>query len=341
MPIDLDAAQNWLKNAQSRKRELGVYDNDGGGFFTPRANSETNLRIIAVASDWFSGSHWNVLQGKDGKMGGTVKCPMVFEDGPCPVCETYRMFINSKDPKEQERAKKIKLQVKHPMLVVNLDDSGSTKVLIYEAVNGVWEQIIKYSAKYGDITDLKNGRNVVLTRTDVNGGPTKYNVMPEPDRTAFKIDQNIKMLTEEDLKKALKPRSYADIEFALLNGVWPTREQSEEEVEESTPPPRRQVAQTQERKPTPYSKGLPKTKTVDEEVVESESAEEFEEAPAPKAAVRKAAPPPPEEVEEEDVDPAPRALPPQRTSVQSDSKKETVQEKIRRQMEEMKMKGKK
>lgn len=287
MPIDIKGAQEWLKNINNRKRELGVYDQTGDGhkYFTAKANSENNLRILAVASTWFSGSHWNVLQGKDGKNGGTVKCPTVYDNSPCPVCEMQQVLLSSSNLEDQEKAKKLKLQVKHPMLVVDLNDPN-LQVMIYEATNYIWDQTIKYSAKYGDITDPDNGRCAVLTRTDIKNQPTTYSIMFEPERTSFTPAKS-KLTGEEDLRQALKPRSYEDIQEALLTGAYPEkkREDDEEIVEEKARPVSRPAEKwgnekfsgtrsqpaSAGRKPTSYSQGLPATKTREEpETVEEE-----------------------------------------------------------------------
>jgi hypothetical protein len=336
MPIDIKGAQEWLKNINNRKRELGVYDQTGDGhkYFTAKANSENNLRILAVASTWFSGSHWNVLQGKDGKNGGTVKCPTVYDNSPCPVCEMQQVLLSSSNLEDQEKAKKLKLQVKHPMLVVDLNDPN-LQVMIYEATKYIWDQTIKYSAKYGDITDPDNGRCAVLTRTDIKNQPTTYSIMFEPERTSFTPAKS-KLTGEEDLRQALKPRSYEDIQEALLTGAYPEkkREDDEEIVEQQVRPvsrpaatkfsPARTQTATAARKPTAYAQGLPATKTREEpEPVEEEF--DYSEEDQEPAVQAKPAP----------FTPTASRVPGPRTAIPS-NQGESVQERLKRKMQGLK-----
>jgi hypothetical protein len=339
MPIDIKGAQEWLKNINNRKKELGVYEQgDGNRYFTTKPNSENNLRILAVASTWFSGSHWNVLQGKDGKSGGTVKCPTVYDNSPCPVCEMQQVLMNSPRIEDQEKGKKLRLQVKHPMLVVDLNDQNP-QVMIYEATNGVWDQTIKYSAKYGDITDPDNGRCAVLTRKDIKNQPTSYDIMFEPDRSSYEPPKS-KLNSEEDLKKALKPRSYEDIQEALLNGSYPEKQKEDDEDIVEAPKPASRPAASRSfgtrpatspasRKPTTYGQGLPAPKTRDEpELIEEEfdyTEGEYEE-PAPE--VKKQPQPAPAATSQSRV-PGPRtALP--------SNQGESVQERLKRKMHGLK-----
>lgn len=281
MPVDIEKLKKFWDQNADRAVRLGLAGKrDGLNYFTIKDPGEYEVRVITLGR-FLTGSHWGILNGVDGRNGGSIKCPRVFEDARCPVCELVEQMYNSESPKDQEQAEEWKVQVKYPILLVDLNERSDKPVpRIYEAPKTVYQGIVKWiqNPRYKDVTDFETGRNLFIIK-NVDRKKTSYEVQPDPTPSAFEIDESIL----PDLEEVLRPKSFADIEYALINGEYPPQEEKEanqkraaEAVEKlaslrnapeenESDPEEREPAPV--RKPTPYGKGLPATKTKDEDRV--------------------------------------------------------------------------
>lgn len=282
--MDVSKMQALLAKAEATRAEQYALTGDNKNWFMMKEDGEYYIRVVD-SGDFILGSHWGILNGKDGKMGGSIRCPKAFDNSPCPVCEMVEQLANSKDPDDLKRAKKVAMKIKLPLIVFDLDsDPECTKPLIYEAPQSVYDQISAWgsNAKYGNLLDHNGGRNITLIRQRGKNKIVQYKVQPDPDKT--KVDMSDIELP--DLREMLAPKSYEDIEYAIMHNQYPEKSESydsDEEVETKKKP----------KKPTTYKKKTPKPKVEDEEEYEDdeELEEEVEEKPAPKKATKKASSP--------------------------------------------------
>ncbi len=279
MPVDIAKIKSFWENDAKRKQEIGLYaKRDGLNYFVIKDEGEYEIRVLELGT-FYAGAHWGILEGREGRNGGSVKCPRAFDSSDCPVCELVETMFNSDNPKDREQAENWKVKIRYPILVIDLNEKGTEPTpRIYEAPKTVYEGIMKWitNPKYKDVTDLETGRNMTIIRSKRKDGFVQYDVQPDPTPSAIDIDPE----KLPKLEEVLRPRSYGDIEYALQNGSYPDK--PSEDVEEKEAPRRPAAAAPSLRKPTPYAKGLPATKTADEEP----EAPEVEEAPAPKPLAR-------------------------------------------------------
>lgn len=238
--INMDTAREMMDAFKIRNSEIFDSRGVGGNVWYPKQDEKKyEIRVISMPQPprHITGMHWGILQSSEGKTPPPVRCPNVYNNSPCPVCEVIQMGINSRDPQEQAQSKKMKLTLKYPMIVLVNEEGGWSRPKIYQAPRPIWEAIAQISLdrRYAPVVDLKNGRNLELEKKKVNGF-TKYSLIADPDRTPVDIDES----EVPDLLEYVKPRSYDDIRYAMLNGEFPKDE-----------------------KPASYDEGLPSTKFVD------------------------------------------------------------------------------
>lgn len=258
MPVDINKIKKFWDERNSRRAANGVgTSRDGVEYFSVRQDGEYEIRVLELG-DFDCGQHWHVLEGKDGKSGGTIKCPRAYDGSPCPVCEVVEVMYASQDSADRDQAKKWKVQVRQPMLVLDLKEDEKTRVpRIYEAPSSVYEKVLKWitNPKYRDVTDFQTGRNLTLLRTRDHKNFVTYEVQPDPQETPITVNPD----KVPNLREVMKPRSYEDIEYAMQHGEYPKRDA--EEVEK--PAPQKTAAKT-EKAPTKYQRDTPAPKTKNE-----------------------------------------------------------------------------
>lgn len=261
--LDLTKASEALAEFKLHSKE--IYGKSEIAWWAPPKgnNSESEIRVIKLLlpPNNVHGTHWGILEGRDDKRGGSIRCPLVYDKSPCPICEMVEMKINSNDEEEVSFAKKRQVQFRYPMIIMDMAKDADKSLKIYEAPRTVYQSIIDFSTKpkYAPIVDLDNGRNINLSKTK-DGRFVKYNVVPDFDRSRVNIEES----KIPDLLEILKPRSYEDIQYALINGSFPAKDESVD------------LDESEVRKPNLYKQGLPNTKLVDEDL---DVPENFEHAP--------------------------------------------------------------
>lgn len=283
MAIDLEKAKKFLENDYQRREALGVTsEGDGNKYFSIKKDGQSYIRVLAIET-FMLGSHWGVLDGKEGRNGKALRCPKAFDNSPCPICQAVLQLSKSEDPYDQKQAEAWQVKIKYPMLVINLEEASDEFVpRLYEAPKSIWQAVLEWCSnpQWGDITSLESGRNVTITREKAKGSKM-YTFQPDPNQTSIEIDPN----TLPDLKTAFAPESFEDLQYAMTNGILPPKAKEEDKKIKrnfavATAPATK--------KPTPYSKGLPAPKVQDEEPEEQDEVE-TQEVPAPRAVKREPA----------------------------------------------------
>lgn len=259
MPVVLEKSMTDIKKIKAhweQERKTGRFKGYNSGdnqssFYSIGKDGEYELRILAMLP-YQTGSHWNVLEGRDGKKGAPVKCPRLFDNSECPICEYVEDLASSGDERKEDEASKMKARPRHPMIVVDMDqarEEGVATPKIYEAPVSVYFKILENSTStrfdMSDFMDMDKGRSVVVKRAKNKNGFTEYSIMFSPNSEP--LEYELKEIPEYE--KLLKPRSAEDILQALETGEMPAKQ--EEKEEEKTKPKR-------------YDRGLPATKTREE-----------------------------------------------------------------------------
>ena len=204
---------------------------EGGKFWFP--SSGTNLiRILPPVgdSDTFfreGAVHYNV--GSDENSPPEI-CPQDTIDEPCPVCETYAKLIKG-DSADVKLAKNIKRSTRFWMWVVDVNNQ-SQGARIYPCGIKVFNQIIALftDPDYGDITDLKKGRVIVIEKSGSGKLNTEYAVRPKPKTSAIEASD----FKYDDLGEIeeLVPMSYDDLAELIGATEAPDDEDEDDDVEE-------------------------------------------------------------------------------------------------------------
>jgi len=223
MPVNIDAARKKLKEVKERS--------EGGPFWTPESGSN-KLRIlppVGKMKDEFwkeGGMHFNLGSNNDYAL-----CPQACNGDPCPVCEMVDAMFKSGDKAEVKAAKRMKVKMKYWMNIIDRADPARGPQ-VYGAPITVFKEILSYVADpdYGDITDPKSGRDIVLEKTGASLD-TEYNVRARPKTSSIKASMYKKALDLSSWEK-LQPPEYD--ELAELIGAKDTEsdEVEEEELDE-------------------------------------------------------------------------------------------------------------
>lgn len=246
----------------NRDKILSLYKkmstNSERQWFSIADDKAKEIRILDILLDHSVGSHWGILKGKEGKAGGTIRCPAVWSEGadPCPACELVSEYANSGD---KEKADKLAARKRAAMVVLDLSEEKPVPKL-WEAPISVFKIIKGMYAKgiYGDIMSLKEGRNLYVSRTK-NNGKVEYEVLPGANASALDFD----LSKIPNLEKDLKPPTYDEILYAIEYGEFPKKE-GDKGVDDDDGDDEVEQKFQSSRKPSSYSKGLPATKTREE-----------------------------------------------------------------------------
>lgn len=229
MPIKPERLSKFINEVEQRSSE--IYGDDGGiKYFSVKQEGAYRVRVLDMG-DFITGAHWGILEGQNGRAGSSIRCPKIYDEKlECPVCEMVEILAQDKDPKQQRLAEDIKAQVRFPMLVVDMskktDPDTVLDQLVYEAPKTVYNPIARYVTlpekreMYGDILSQEDGSTIEIRKVKQKT-KVEYQVEILPIRGPILINPEELL----DLREVLKPRSYADIEYAIKNLQYPTQEQ--------------------------------------------------------------------------------------------------------------------
>lgn len=191
--------------------------------------------------------HWNVGATNEEEDGKNFICPLKTPfgpGGPCDICEAVDKLRATKAAPDAELANLWRAKVQYLSNVVDLNDPvitdedveewkskqndkerecpfevGDTKVQVFGYGTTIYKELLDVFCDHGvDITDLKTGRNVTLTRETPNPKKpreTKYRLSPdfEPsvfpfkgesiDKALINLDGVKKFPTVEQMREAL------------------------------------------------------------------------------------------------------------------------------------------
>lgn len=141
----------------------------------------------------------------------------------CPVCAAIGRGISaSHDDETIGLLKEANATQKYLLNVLHLTGPKRDEVQVMEVGQKIFDQILEFVSEYGDITDLKEGMDIIITR-EGSGLNTTYTVMPniksQPVDASvmsklFDLDAVVKQENETRLSMALD-------NLAKVSGILP------------------------------------------------------------------------------------------------------------------------
>ena len=185
-------------NMELMRRKLASLrgDNKGNGqnsvFFKPDEGDQTIRMITPKDGDPLKEIffHYNV-----GNHRGGIMCPKRNFGEHCPICEfassLWREGVDNNDDESKKLAKSLFVRTRFfsPVVVRGREEEG---VKVYGYGKKAYELLLGYilDPEYGDITDLQEGTDIVLTYTR----PTTPGAFPQ---TNLKMRRNTSPLLED------------------------------------------------------------------------------------------------------------------------------------------------
>lgn len=179
MPLDMDLLRKEYEDA--------IKQSSGSEYWTPKEASNL-VRILPPKQG--KKLFYKKVGIHFGLLGSRMEfCPMESANLRCPVCEAVSNLYKLNTPGSAQLIQTLKVKKRYLMNIVVLDNDTSTPVQ-YLAPITVYKDIlgIIMDSDYGDITDGKAGRNIVIEKI-VPGGQkiqTEYKVRAKPDKSALK-----------------------------------------------------------------------------------------------------------------------------------------------------------
>lgn len=158
----------------------------------------------------------------------TVVCPKSFDvKAKCPACDISNELYKTKEEEDKVLATAIRAKTRFRVNIINLDKTEDG-VQIYEFGQNLMKDLLIFvvDPDYGDITDLKTGRDITIKRVG-KGKDTRYTIIPRP--VASELAAEVLTLAN-DLQESVKA-SDADYIERVLNG-----EEDDEKAETESKP---------------------------------------------------------------------------------------------------------
>mgnify|MGYP001820321938 CR=1 FL=1 len=181
--------------------------------------------------------HWGI--GPDEERQAHLSCPKLSPPGggECPVCEEYDRLRATKQPEDLEAAKEIRARQRAFSNVVDLSDPtwseddvdelklqgvedlpepGDPKIQIFSYGPTILKELLDIFTDEIDLTDLKEGHNVIITRSG-QGLQTEYRVRIETKASAAPFKGEPDLINLDGLMPFREPHEMK----AILEGLDP------------------------------------------------------------------------------------------------------------------------
>lgn len=157
--------------------------------------------------------HW-VRAEKNGKPVAYICLEKTF-GADCPICSAIGRGISaSNDDETVELLKDANAAQKYLFNVLHRSSTDKpNEVQVFEVGNKIFEQVLEFVTEYGDITDLKDGLDLIINR-EGSGLDTKYTVMPAAKHKP--VDKSV-MANLFDLDAVVKQENETKLNLALDN----------------------------------------------------------------------------------------------------------------------------
>jgi len=211
-------------------------------------------------------------------------CPRLTIQQPCPVCEYVDELYKSGTEEDIKLAKSLSGQSRYYYNIIDRKDVGKG-VQVFGAPPTVQDQIRDCFREYGDITDPKEGHDIIITKHKDKVPALMYRVQVDP-RGASKVAVTGWEEQLYDLEAYVQPMAYEELGKVLQGEAEPEPEaQTRRGPPASSPAGRRTAAPSPPASSPPVRRGA--MPSAAEDVVGQQY---FEQPPEREEA---AAPPPP------------------------------------------------
>lgn len=156
------------------------------------------------------GQHF--IKGLDGQIKAVFTCADKTYGKPCPVCEGIeRAAQSSTDDAVIKKLTEAKARGRVLINALLPEGDNPLKPVILELPIGVFQQILDLMDEWGNVTDLEEGRNVVINRTGT-GINVEYTAQPSAKQTKVpasvlkglnNIDDYVREEDEAGMRRAL------------------------------------------------------------------------------------------------------------------------------------------
>ncbi len=200
-----------------REYEEAIKQTGGGdGYWSPRESSNL-IRIVPRKED--TGLFYKKVGVHFKLLGASMEfCPKESLGLDCPVCSFIEHLTTIGTPQAANLMNQIKVVRRYLMNIICLD-ADKEKVMQYLSGVGIRKDLlgIMLDPDYGDVTDVKTGRNIVIEKF-VPGGDkskTKYTVRAKPNVSELSIEvYNNALNLDEFIKSRVK--SYEELAKVLM-----------------------------------------------------------------------------------------------------------------------------
>lgn len=205
----------------ARKKELQSRGG-GGGIFFPK-DGVTRMRILSQGDDKELGMEVTIFYLNK----QSIISPKTFDE-PCPIFDKYLELKSSDDDDDKELAKLLIPKRRYIIGATIYKDERGKEIdkenigVPVQVPASVYNDIIDYfldEDDWGDMTDIKEGYDIKITRSGKGMKDTQYSVSPCPGKKDIGKEYRPKMDLEQVMRKRVK--SYDELEDILkkfLNG---------------------------------------------------------------------------------------------------------------------------
>lgn len=214
-------------------------------------------------------------------------CPNITLGEQCPVCEYVDQLYKAGSEEDVTLAKSLKAQSRYYYNVIDRDDL-TKGVQVFGAPPTVQDQIRDCFREYGDITDPKEGNDLVITKDSKKAPALMYRVQVDP-RGASRVGLSGWEEQLFDLEDYVSPMEYDDLAKVLRGEA----EAPEPEPERRGPPPSSPAGRRRTAEPRGEEEEQePADDPVGKHFKEPEDKPAPRRKPAPAPAKRRGSPPP-------------------------------------------------
>ncbi len=206
--VNTERAKELKKQLQDEANRMPTWSPKEGRYVVRFLPPWSEAGEVGYKARW----HWNLPIEP-----ANMPCPHTVER-ECELCDYIKELRVRKHPKAQEMF--AKRRIFYNIILREEEDKGpqlyASGIQVYEAVLAYL-----YDDEWGDITDIKTGRDMILERTGQGKEDTRYNLLPAPNPSPLHADQQTvdKWLSEiQNLDTALSYPEDADV-LKIVAGV--------------------------------------------------------------------------------------------------------------------------
>lgn len=198
----MSSKENLKEKMKKKRAALAASGQKGNVLYIEEGT--IRIRILPTKDGDFSSEVDHVYLNKELK--GVFQASTIGE--PCPLDEKYKELKKSKDEDDHELAKKLSPRKAYLIPVVVYEDEKGKKIdkdksgKLMKIPKGVYEKLLDLyldDDEWGDMTDIKNGYDVKITRIGKTQNDTNYDCSPCKNTLLDK-----KYAKEVDLDKMVK-----------------------------------------------------------------------------------------------------------------------------------------